>query len=554
MKSLPSGKRKLSTWALALIGVGTFALTIALIYLQENVRGELAWGAYKKQYEAKGKSLDWVNHIPPTVEDDQNIYKAPGMSGMVKTERGSVRDSISVGISEMSQIISNTRVTNHVVAQVYVLANDRSAPADARAVASADEVAAALNARGRMLEGASGIRLCNGDLIRGEPLKFALTAGEDAFEELRAQIRPYDIRSSKENRFEIYIESVHTAEEYLKAYELRKTYFEQLANALRRPYARMDGDYANPAFVPIQNFVALRTIAQTLGQVAQSCLLLNRPQEALQALTLIHESERLLTAAPSSRAMTLVASMIHVAIKGLYVSVVADGHALGVWRAEQMVLLQNQFEQVDLVPLVRKSLEFELIAVSNASQMMPLEDLFSVDPRNTKRYLYRSAPKGWLLQNVVRYCELMEEQAAAFSAGAPGVRPAVIGAQSERLLQQLDRSSPYIYLARMAIPNFNKAIQTATKNQTMVQLANISLALERHRLATGEYPETLESLSPAYLTSVPRDLITGVPPIYRSRENGKYLLYSLGWNEKDDGGLEGKNSGEGDWVWNPKRK
>ena len=33
---------------------------------------------------------------------------------------------------------------------------------------------------------------------------------------------------------------------------------------------------------------------------------------------------------------------------------------------------------------------------------------------------------------------------------------------------------------------------------------------------------------------------------------GKYILYSVGWNEKDDGGVEGQNFGEGDWVWNPK--
>jgi hypothetical protein len=28
-----------------------------------------------------------------------------------------------------------------------------------------------------------------------------------------------------------------------------------------------------------------------------------------------------------------------------------------------------------------------------------------------------------------------------------------------------------------------------------------------------------------------------------------FVLYSVGWNEKDDGGKPGKRWLEGDWVW-----
>ena len=34
--------------------------------------------------------------------------------------------------------------------------------------------------------------------------------------------------------------------------------------------------------------------------------------------------------------------------------------------------------------------------------------------------------------------------------------------------------------------------------------------------------------------------------------NGKFVLYSVGWNEKDDGGVPGKelfDPKDGDWVW-----
>jgi len=42
---------------------------------------------------------------------------------------------------------------------------------------------------------------------------------------------------------------------------------------------------------------------------------------------------------------------------------------------------------------------------------------------------------------------------------------------------------------------------------------------------------------------------------YRRKEDGSYLLYSVGWNEKDDGGIPGVSDNgysdyrKGDWVW-----
>jgi len=38
---------------------------------------------------------------------------------------------------------------------------------------------------------------------------------------------------------------------------------------------------------------------------------------------------------------------------------------------------------------------------------------------------------------------------------------------------------------------------------------------------------------------------------YHRTENGKFLLYSIGWNETDDGGTPGTLADvkKGDWVW-----
>jgi hypothetical protein len=61
---------------------------------------------------------------------------------------------------------------------------------------------------------------------------------------------------------------------------------------------------------------------------------------------------------------------------------------------------------------------------------------------------------------------------------------------------------------------------------------------------------------PEFITQLPHDVITGQPLNYRRTDDNQYLLYSVGWNQTDDGGVPGlAKSGEaidqmtGDWVW-----
>jgi hypothetical protein len=96
-----------------------------------------------------------------------------------------------------------------------------------------------------------------------------------------------------------------------------------------------------------------------------------------------------------------------------------------------------------------------------------------------------------------------------------------------------------------------------------VDLARTAIALERYRFARGEYPESLDALSPQFITKLPHDVINGQPLYYRrdpaspgsGAAGGQFVLYSVGWNETDDGGQVGltKNGNvdvkTGDWVW-----
>jgi hypothetical protein len=108
---------------------------------------------------------------------------------------------------------------------------------------------------------------------------------------------------------------------------------------------------------------------------------------------------------------------------------------------------------------------------------------------------------------------------------------------------------PYTYLAAMTVRDFERALRVLARNQTLVNEAYIACGLERYRLAHGQYPETLEALVPQFAAKLPHDIIGGQPLKYHRTADGQFVLYSVGWNEKDDGGVAGKAVEEGDWVW-----
>ncbi len=64
---------------------------------------------------------------------------------------------------------------------------------------------------------------------------------------------------------------------------------------------------------------------------------------------------------------------------------------------------------------------------------------------------------------------------------------------------------------------------------------HVAFALAAFHADNGRYPAQLADLAPKYLASVPDDLFSGQALIYRPNDKS-YLLYSVGPNDKDDGG------------------
>lgn len=318
--------------------------------------------------------------------------------------------------------------------------------------------------------------------------------------------------------------------------------------ALTRPCARMVGDYSYPPNMPTPNFVAFKSVAENLSMRAKADILLDKPQGALDELTLLNQLRHVLDLPPSGQPVTLVTGMIDVAIGGLYATTMADGLQSHAWQDQQLASLQEQLQQINLAQRLKDAIRVEVPYDCYLVQNGIISNL------SARRV---SALRGWLLQNLVTIVNYDQQVLEDSDVSSNAVFPDKLN-QWETHQNEFKHHnvSPENFFALMAIPNFTKAWCTTAYYQAMVNEAQIACALERYRLVHGEYPEALNSLVPKFLGAIPPDIINGQPLHYHRTSGGKFLLYSVGWNEKDDGGLESPHTEDygitytnGDWDY-----
>ncbi len=135
------------------------------------------------------------------------------------------------------------------------------------------------------------------------------------------------------------------------------------------------------------------------------------------------------------------------------------------------------------------------------------------------------------------------------------VSPSAMNRINAEVESEKKHYSPYNIQALMTFPAVTKSADKFARIQSQVDMARVACALERFRLVHGNYPDVLDALAPQFIQKVPHDIINGQPLRYRLEPNGKFILYSVGWNESDDGGkVELTKNGsvipeQGDWVW-----
>jgi hypothetical protein len=560
---------RLGPWFFILAGLMTL---ITLFYIEENWRGKRAWEKCRRDLEAKGETFDWNTFIPGPVPDDKNIFRAPKMQQwFVKPGSGFAGPSSPFNLSRRPYL------RPLVLANVKILPPNAQPSAETQdAVLRPGEPSAVRQQIQKLLQtafGATAVGAQNDVLVshmldRSEPLNvlvltetilkaqalgalFSTNAvdGQDVLATTRLRVEP-----AGSNSFRLVLKpGPYPAAEYLESTEGLVPDFDTVRSALTRPYARMDGDYRQPFMTPIPNFVTVRQLAQILSQRAQCYLLQGQPEAAWHELALVHDLCRVLHNPPSDKPLTLVAAMIDTAVTGLFVEVIADGLRLYAWREPQLVAIQQQLKGINLLPGLLESFKTERVGSCCLLETTSLSQLSAILRSGSSSAVldpFNFVPRGWVYQNMVSRVRVDENLLNAFNLRSNVVLTRELQQLSMEYATVFNHFSPYTFLAAIMTPNCLRACQIIARNQTLVNEALIVCGLERYRMARGQYPATLEELVPQFVENLPHDLIGGRPLHYRRASDDRFSLYSVGWNEKDDGGVPGKGTvNDDDWVW-----
>jgi hypothetical protein len=247
-----------------------------------------------------------------------------------------------------------------------------------------------------------------------------------------------------------------------------------------------------------------------------------------------------------------------------------EGLAEQKWTDAQLVALDAELAKLDFLAAYKLSMGGELGCQGgemdrlrrHPEQLQEFWDLGGEEGNGSKKFLPGNLvahliPAGWFYQNQFRCARMMVEYFIPVADVNQGTfSPDLVRRGDAVLTAETKSASPFNLLERLMLPALGNVARKFAYGQASVDLARTALALERYRLAHGEFPGSLDALAPQFIAKVPHDVIGGQPLHYRRMDDGQFVLYSVGWNEKDDGGVVGFSSkgqsldySKGDWVW-----
>ncbi|MGB3121950.1 MAG: hypothetical protein WBE58_24200 [Verrucomicrobiales bacterium] len=229
--------------------------------------------------------------------------------------------------------------------------------------------------------------------------------------------------------------------------------------------------------------------------------------------------------------------------------------------ADQWRLLSRELRRIDLEAGLLRAFRGEMAAACNAVDYIKGTGDFELTGggRPVRRM---GVPGGLLDANAATICRLWLEYGieplkagglAALVAAKPG-----LDAEIEAI-----EGNPYVhaesFLASLMFPAVQKVTLQAVHARSLLDLAITVCELERFHAEHGGYPDNLEALGSA--DPLPLDLLSAAPIQYQKLPEGRYRLWCVGLDGKDNGGirnLDKKNPAKtrfhdpdhtGDWVW-----
>ena len=475
-----------------------------LVYVEEDWRGARSWAATKAEWEAKGETFELERFTPAPIREDENLAAIP----LFKQEPA---------------------VKGDAYLQPLVLRKAMRTGADSPGGYDFPH---------------------NGNWQRGEPADLA------------------QIRRVIAVDYGLVFKGATVPHETLDQFEALYPFLGDLRAAVTtRSFCRLDMDYRS--MPPAGRGLGLLTDQITVSKILtlDAILALNeqRPDQALQDIRVNYV---LLSGA--ARNPTLIGGLVAIGMNAICTAAIFNGLAEHAWSDAQLADLEQILAPINFLALYQLDMRATAAdAVENleyfkkASSLKDRRGLFVDAADRNDAILVRILPRwpdGWWDHNKSKMATFTLDEVSTVDPRARLVFPKIDSALSQRIARataEWDADAPWnIWFAVSADPLVDQTRKFAYA-QAWVDQAQIACGLERYRLAKGAYPELLDALAPADLEVVPHDVMNGQSYHYRLRPDGTFVLYSVGWNQVDDGGAvvlkkdapKEIDYQQGDWAW-----
>jgi hypothetical protein len=467
-----------------LIALAVGVTLIAVFYAEEDWRGKRAWENYKHEWEAKGEKFDWQAFVPPSVPEDRNFFTAPIFTNMLN---GKI--VMNPWHSDGSPNLHSEKFGN-------------------------------LGGEGR-----------------------AIITDLKQFQE--SYRNPINASLAKE--FPIALQPQTPAKDVLFALSKFDSAVEELRQASERPYASVplnyEGEFSSvSSLLPV--LAGLKRCTQVLQLRVIAELVDGQNAKALDDEKLLLYLNNSLRNSPF-----LFSHLVRFAIVAIGLQPIWEGLAEHKWSDSQLIELDSELAKIDFLAdygfIMRGERAFAIASFENqrrTREMISYTDAGIITNKLT------FMPSAYFYQNELAIARMQQQWILPLvDTNSRIISPAAFQRANDAVNAKMKHYSPYKVQALMLFPAISASTRKIAAIQSSIDLARVAIALERYHLAHGEYPETLDTIAPQFVAQLPHDIINGQPLHYRREANGQFVLYSVGWNETDEGGSIDRE--KGDWVW-----
>ncbi len=534
MKEEPKKNPKKSWKIKVLFALVCLVTLIALFYAEEDWRGKHDWEQFKREQEAKGIKFDYEAYIPAPVPDDQNFARSPVWVARIKYNFQKE--------PEKAQAWYGDRIDDDDVAKFYGLM-----PVSAGALVGTNWA--------YRLPSTPDLSVCwtTAKTIDLKPWQSYYRNLEETNAAAGISITP---------------QPQSPAADVLLALSKFAPAIKQLQKDSQLPYSRFPVQYDvdDPAEILLPHLQAVKQCSQVLELRAIAELQSGQTDAASDDIKLMLRLVDSIQTEPF-----IITHLVRMAIMQMAIQCMYEGLSEHKWSDAQLVEMDSELAKIDYPADYQFSILSEGAAHAKVMDWLEqkrgrvemLVDWIRSDNQGRVNpsfkwfvWMVYVMPKGWFYQGDI----LMSEADEAWASGPSGnggqvISPGSVLQASNAMVAAYGRT--FGFVGRLLSPDLTTYAKRTAFAQESADMARIAIALERYYIAHGEYPASLEVLTPKFMQGIPVDIITGESLRCHATADGRFVLYSVGWNGKDDGGIavKGNSNGngididKGDWVW-----